>query len=72
VAAGIWQGRLDLFFAGLVVRFFWYRKAVPCVDEVQDVGGERYFLGIAGLILMLGAFIPATLTGDQVYLLNNL
>lgn len=74
VAAGLWQGRPDLFFAGLVVRFFWHRKAVPCQDEVMDVGGERYFLGVAGLILMLGAFIPATdrFVGDATYLLNNL
>jgi Zn-dependent protease len=74
VAAGIWQGRLDLFFAGLVVRFFWSRKAVPCMDEVEEVGGERYFLGMAGLILMLGALIPATshFAGDSTYLLNNL
>jgi len=74
IAAGIWQNRLDLFFAGIVVRLFWYRKAVPCLDEVEEVSGDRYFLGVAGLILMLGALIPATslFAGDSTYLLNNL
>ena len=36
------------------------------------MGGDRFFLGIAGLILMLGAFIPTSLFAGDTYLLNNL
>jgi hypothetical protein len=68
------QGRLDLLFGGLVHRLFWSRRVLPCVDESLEMGGERRFLGVIALMLMLGALLPATSDMFELepYLLNNL
>lgn len=65
---------MDLLFGGIVHRLFWHRRVLPCVDESLDMGGERRFLGVIALILMLGALLPASadMFDLEPYLLNNL